>query len=105
MALGAITKVAQGGEVASSPTYVDFLSFLADSTYPAEGTPGFQATVQTAVGDGREVLGVIPQDVGDLVPAYDKVNDKLKIFLRSTGAEASPGDLSATTLNLVVLSK
>lgn len=106
MALGTITKSAgldsPGGP---TPVFADLVSFLGDSTYPAGGTPGFQAAFRAAVGKGaREILAVIPGNAGDLLVTYDKANDKLFCRLISTGAEAS-GDLSGTTINLVVLSK
>lgn len=105
MALGTISHDVRHGE-GVGPIGVDLISMAGDDSYPTGGTESFQDTVRSALGKGNvEVIGVIPQDCGGLVPVYDKANDKLKVFNRSDGAEASAGDLSGTTLNLIVLSR
>lgn len=102
MALGATTAGADVGQE-GGPTFFQLLTFAGDGGYPAGGTAAFQAYCQAAMGKGAvEVIGVIAQDCGIHTPVYDKANDKLKVFLKSTGLE-TVGDNSAVIYNLVVL--
>jgi len=91
-----------GGEKPSAPDYAVVMDFDGDATYPGGGTPAFQAFVRATAGRGSlEVLGITPSLCGLYVPVYDKANDKLVVFVRTTGVEAAPGDLSGTKFNLV----
>jgi len=102
MSLGTVTVGDKAGQK-RAPQFVDHLQFAGDGAYPSGGTADFQEYVQAAFGDKREVIGVLGQDCGDFVPVYDKANDKLKVYKRSDGAEAS-GNLSTTTFNILVFS-
>lgn len=105
MALGTIASNAAVGQEGSN-IIIHNLTFLGDDAYAAGGTAGFQASVQAALGKGSvEVMGVVAQDCGDNVPVYDKANDKLKVFVMSTGVELGNGDHSADTYNLLVICK
>lgn len=108
MSLGTLTLVAQDSQQASSPIYMDTVSFAGESSYSSGGTTGLLAKLQAATKDGRTITAVVPMDCGGYVPTYDPVTDKLKVY-KSAGsaialAEAS-GDLSGTTFNLLCLSK
>lgn len=93
------------GAAASEPLYATRIAFDGDSAYPAGGTPDFQQFFRTLTGQTRTVVGVMPQDCGIYVPTYvPGTPDKLKVYLRSTGAEAAPGSLAATRFNVVVIS-
>ena len=106
MSIGAITKPASVGAVPKSPTFTDLISFAGDDAYPTGGTVDFQDTFRAAVGDNREVMGVIAQDCGANDVVYDKANDTLVVRVRATGAEvANATDLSGTTFNVLVLSR
>lgn len=90
--------------------YYDAISFAGDDAYVTGGTPDFDSVVQAALGDGRNVIGVISGDCGDhevkYVPDAGATEGKLMVFLRSTGAEvANAADLSGTTFNVTVISK
>jgi hypothetical protein len=111
MAIGAITVVNKSQ--ITGPLNIDQISFAGDATYPANGTPGFQALVRAALGKGNvTILYIVPQDCGGLVPVYDNVGDKLKVYY-SDNNNASDGvlieniatDLHLTTFKLAVLSK
>lgn len=104
MALGALSKVANGQMGTTLPLIAGTLKFAGDNAYPTGGTAAFQAKVRALYNDSREVLGVVANDCGAYRPVYDKTNDKLMVFVNATGAEVGNGvDLSGTTFNLVVL--
>jgi hypothetical protein len=103
--IGAITVSKNAIKKASSVLYVQDISFAGDGAYPTGGTAGFQASVRAITGDQREI--VVVDDVGAIAgfyAVYDKANDKLKVFVRTTGVEvANATDLSGTTFKLCVL--
>ncbi|MCK9629912.1 MAG: hypothetical protein M0R37_15150 [Bacteroidales bacterium] len=98
---------------------IDFeISAPGDSDYHAGGTPTFSTLLKTAIkdaaaaADDKNVRGyekvtinaVIDGGCGIWVPLYDKANDKLKMFVRTTGVEvADHVDMKGTTMKLVVL--
>jgi hypothetical protein len=93
------------GAAHSEPLYATFIRFDGDSAYPTGGTLNFQQFFRTLCGQTRTVQAVVPQDCGNYVPVYIPGSpDKLKVYLRSTGAEAAPGSLAATKFNLLVIS-
>lgn len=117
MALGTITitdvrETQDGGQEL-------LLSFPGDGTYPAGGTPGFNALVQDAIEAaaaaasdanvrGREtveVLYIVPQRAGIYVPSYDYANDKLFVYSNATDVENVVGNLSAITFECVAVCK
>ncbi len=110
MSLGAMTKSAGVGEGPSAPTFLDLLQFVGDDNYTTGGTVGFQALVQTLVGDSREVLAVAAQDCGGFVVAYDKATDALIVY--EAAADGNPLDeigngsnQSGVTYNVLVFSR
>jgi len=93
------------------------ISFPGDGAYAAGGTENFEASVEAAIkaaaaaavdknvrGERNiEILNVMQRDCGDFVPLFvPGTTDKLKVYKRSDGAEAS-GNLSGTTFNLTVV--
>ena len=108
MSLGAATVNVQAGKSASTPTFIDDISFAGDSSYPTGGTAAFEAYLQgtTGIKEGRTIDAVI--DVtGNAThyPVYDKANNKLKMFVRTTGVEvANTTNMSGTTFRFVVIS-
>ena len=103
MALGTITSLAENGQEGSN-VICKVISFLGDDAYVAGGTAGFSATVAAALGKGNvTVLAAIPQGCGLHLPVYDQANDKLIVFLGSTGIEVANGDNSAITYNMLVI--
>lgn len=109
MALGTATRVADES-TQGDRLYVDQLSFLGDDAYTTGGTADFDGYVQDALGDARDIVAVISGDCGDnycaYVPDAGATPGKLKVFVRSTGAEvAGAADLSSVTFNVVVISK
>lgn len=110
MSLGTMTKSAGTGQSPGAPTYHDLIAFAGDDAYATGGTAGFQDLVQALTNDGREVLAVVGQDCGGYVVAYDKANDKLKVYEAAADGNpldeaANAADLSLTTFNVLVLSK
>ncbi len=109
MALGTITVVSRA--IADGTVRHDLITFAGDGAYATGGTAGFQASVRAALDEGNvEVLGVISQDCGGYTAAYDKVNDKLKVFQVGSGAGAqaqvaNTTNLSATNFTLIVVSR
>jgi hypothetical protein len=114
MSLGTITMDAErrldGG--------IDFeISFPGDSAYPTNGTATFSTLLKAAIKaaaaaatdanvrgyENITINAVIDGGCGIWVPQYDKANDKLKMFVRTTGVEVGNGvDMHATTCKLVV---
>jgi hypothetical protein len=107
MALANGHVAALGGEKPSAPDYAVAMDFDGDTDYPAGGTAAFQAFVQKTAGRGAlEVLGIVDGGCGLYVPIYDKANDKLAAFVRTTGVEvAAHVDLHGTKFHIVALCK
>lgn len=114
MAIGTMTAapaVTASGN--ATPIFLDTVSFAGDSSYPTGGTASFEDAYQTLKKSDREIIGVVPLDCGGYVPAYDKANDKLKVYraLYGGGAagplvEVTNGvDLSGTTFQLLIISR
>lgn len=94
-----------GGADAQGPIYHDRVTFLGDDSYPAGGSPDFEALIRAATKDNRKVLGVMGDD-GTNYYEYDFANNTLKAFVRTTGVEVvASTDLSANTVRLLVISK
>lgn len=108
MALANGSLGARTGEAPGAPLFVIRLSHDGDDNYPTGGTADYQAFVRDLL-PGKaavEIVDVISGDCGNHKAEYDKANDKLKVRLVSTGAEAGSGaDLSSTTFNVTVLAK
>jgi len=107
MSISTLTEstVANADDVAAlGPVYFDLVSFHGDTSYPTGGTPGFQALVRSTLGDNRSVVAVVPQDCGGYTPAYDAVNDKLKVWAANNTEVANTTDLSGVTFFVLVIS-
>lgn len=112
MAIGAMTK--NSGQSAGShpgPLFVDTISFTGDAAYATGGTD-ILTPFQALVGSSRDIVAVMPAgDCGGFVPIFDTATGKLKVFTSNGAAPAAlaeftnAGDLSATTFDLLVLSK
>jgi len=105
MPIGVITRDDQGGQRVQAPVFIDRISFAGDGTYPAGGTPDFQTLVRAKTGDSREIIDIIPGNCGVYLPMYDKANDKLFVYDRTTNAESAVANMSGTTFNLTVISQ
>lgn len=107
MALGVSVQNKKANKSGDTPLRAIDVSIPLDNSYPANGYTGFQAYARAQASLGKEnitVLGVI--NVGGLsthYAEYDAANDRLKVFVRTTGVEvAGAVDLAAITLRLVV---
>lgn len=110
MALGTVVKNAAKSANNSQAVFYDFLTIPGDAAYLAGGTTGFDATVAAAVGDDREVIGVIQQDCAGYVITYLPANGgTLKMYEEGAdgGAadEVANGNYSAVSLTMLVVSK
>lgn len=111
MALGTMTRAAAQSGHTGDKLFYDRVSFLGDDSYPTGGTTGFDALLQALLGDARAVVGVEMEDCGGFTPVYLPANGgTLKVY--RTGAinvaqEEVPNttDLSATTFNVLVISR
>jgi hypothetical protein len=97
---------------------IDFeISAPGDGDYPTGGTATFSTLLKDAIkaaaaaatdknvrgAENVTINAVVDGGCGIWVPLYDKANDKLKMFVRTTGVEvADHGNLSGTTMHLVV---
>jgi hypothetical protein len=109
MPLGTIT-VSDKSRDSARVLYADLISLVGDDTYTAGGTTGFDATFKTAVGDNREVIGVMSLDCAGYEMKYLEANGgTLKMYEEgadgSAADEVGNGDYSSVALNLLVLSK
>ena len=80
MALGAMSAVSTTAKGTTSPLFADLITFKGDGAYPTNGTADFQDAYRVLAKSDREILAVIGQDCGGYVVAYDKANDKLKVY-------------------------
>jgi hypothetical protein len=98
------------GDPQPPATFHDVVNFAGDGAYPTGGSVGLLAKMQALYGDTRKPFAVVPLDCGGYVPAYIEATDKLKVY-KSAGSAialaevANNADLSATTFNLLVLSR
>lgn len=104
-----ITKTNDYGRIPSAPAFVDTISIVPDTSYPANGyVVGLVALLPKGVTIARVDAGVAVTTTGAAAPgfraAYNAVSDKVQVFtIGSSPAEAS-GDLSANTITLTVFS-
>lgn len=108
MALGTITVETKAGFKPSAPDPVLDLSFAGDSDYRTGGTATFQALVRAKAADQQiEVLGVVDiLCVATHYAVYDKANDKLLVFVRTTGLEAADhADLHLVAFRVLAICK
>lgn len=109
------TTVTEVGTVAGAApnhqVFIQNVTVAADSAYPTGGTVGFTTHIRKYLTkfDTRAVKHVEGWGVlaGVLYLAkYDATNDKLLMYLASTGAQVSNStDLSSMTLNLTIWSQ
>lgn len=108
MALGAITVNTKAGFKPSAPDPLVDISFPGDADYATGGTVGFTALVRAKLSDQQvEVLGVVEiAPVATHYPVYDKANDTLLMFVRTTGVEeAAHAGLHLSTFRVAVICK
>lgn len=98
-----ITLEASGGGKPTAPGFVDRIKVIGDNPYVAGGFPLGLATLLP----GKTILGgTNTVQVGsDWGTRYDRVNDKLMVYIVSTGAEAGAIDLSTLDVEFLVFSK
>ena len=108
MPLGTATINKQAGKAPSTPTFMDDITLAGDDAYPAGGSTAFQTYFRNVSGikEGRTVVGVVDISANATHYAvYDAAGDRLRFFVRATGAEVAGGtDLSGTNFRLLVLS-
>ncbi len=108
MSLGAIALIEKAMASASVPTFVEEITFPGDNSYPTGGTPNFSALLRAATGikATRQLMYLV--DCGAIAGhycVYDAANDKLVVFVRTTGAEVANGvNLSGTTFRVCTVS-
>lgn len=103
MSLGTMTHVDKSAAV--GPEFTDNVTQVGDSAYVAGGTTGLQAKLRALRGDQRTITQVVDQSVGSHYVVYDPSNDKLKVYVRTTGVELANGDDSGSTYRLAITSK
>lgn len=111
MSLGIFTIVEQ---VASDgPLFIDRCTLVGDGTYPAGGTPDFEALYQAAAvaaglkNAGGRTIVMLHQDHDTELSAleYDHANDKLFARVKTTGVESAVTNQSGITYVLTIVSK
>lgn len=98
-----VTVQATGGKKPMAPMFVDRIRVEGDNPYTVGG---FFLDLATKL-PGKTILGLTATvHVGkDWGTSYDRANDKLKIYVVSTGAEAGAIDLSTLDVELLVFSQ
>ncbi len=103
MSLGTMTSVAASASV--GPEFTDLVTIVGANPYVAGGNTGLQGKLRALRGDQRTILSVIDQSVGANDVIYTPADDKLHVFVRTTGVERSAADDSANTYTLAIKSK
>ena len=106
MALGTPTLGSTQGETAMRASFHQRVVMLGDGAYPALGTLAFSDYMATVLGTTPTVLqvsgyGTTAGAVTHLIH-YIVATDALQMFNLVDGADATPGDFSSVTLDLVV---
>jgi len=98
-----VTVAAGIGEVPTAPTFVDRINVVGENPYVAGGFPLGLATLLP----GKTIIGATSgaQIGSDWGYVYDRTNDKLIVYIISTGAEAGAIDLSTLDVDLLVFSE
>jgi hypothetical protein len=110
MALGTVVPNTAKSTKGAEPVYHDYLVIPGDATYTAGGTTGFDAVVAAALGDDREVIGVMGQDCEGYILGYLPAGGGT-LSMYEAGADAAAldevanGNYSAVSLNMLVISK
>ncbi len=102
MALGTMTSVAASAAV--GPEFTDRVTQVGDGAYLAGGTTGLQGKLRALRGDQRTITEVVDQSVGANYVIYTPADDKLHVFVRTTGIELANG-ADAVTYSLAIKSK
>ncbi len=104
MSLGTLT-VLEGGESPNGPLWVERCTLVGDSAYPTGGSVGLLAALRTLKkSNNLNIIAVFGQDNAGKQIGYDHANDKLKVYAAGGTETANSTDLSASTLNLVIIS-
>jgi len=107
MALGTPTLEARQGQTTLRPNFITYLQFVGDDAYATGGTADFNAFVGAALGINATVSAVSgygkTAGVVTHLLEYDASEDKLLVYVLSTGAQAADAaDLSGVTFDAIV---
>lgn len=100
-----LSNLSGTGRVPSRPVFHETLTVTFDASYP---TGGEVLGLAAAIGDGKSVVAIIPLGIASNgnVPVADIANDKLKMFVFSTGVEVADAvDLTGVTAEILVISE
>ena len=95
MSLGTMISVAKGAAV--GPVFNDQVTLVGANPYVSGGITGMLAKLRALRGDQRQIVSVVDQSVGPNYCIYTPADDKLHVFVRTTGVERSAADDSANT--------
>jgi len=98
-----ITNEAGAGDQPTAPTFVNRIKVVGENPYVAGGFPLGLATLLA----GKTIVGATSgaQIGSDWGYVYDRTNDKLIVYIISTGAEAGAIDLSTLVAEFLVFSE
>ncbi len=100
MALGVVASVS--ASAAQGPIFTDRLTVVGEASYTTGGATGLAAALKALRKDSRDIISVVDEGVATNKIEYDKANDKLLCYVRSTGVQvAGAVDLSGTTFQQV----
>ena len=89
MAISNVAAVAQSGGAPGDPKYTNLVTLDLDDSYTTGGYADFTASVQSIIGAGRAIVGVVQQNIPagtvKVLTGYDYANDKLLCYVASTG--------------------
>lgn len=110
MSLGTLVSITKDTGGAGSHIFLDEVTLVGDDSYPTGGSLGMEAALQAAIGDSREIVGLIDAGPnGGYMSKYDRANKKLMLFKSNTAAipqeESNATDTSGVTFRFTVLSK
>ncbi|NUP12892.1 MAG: hypothetical protein HOW73_43185 [Polyangiaceae bacterium] len=112
MAVGAVTISEKRGGKTLAPQFMENISFAGEASYPTGGMLGLDASLESAAGESRRILGIVPGDCGGYVPVWVPSTGAVKVYYADNNNAAdgplievpATTNLSAVTFQLLVLS-
>lgn len=104
MALGTMTLVSQ--HKGDGPIFYDRVTLVGDGSYPTGGSTGVEAKLRALTKDQRTIIKIDEEDYGGDRAVYDRVNEKLKVYDKDTGAEkANASNQAGVTYKFCIVSR
>lgn len=102
-----ITKTNDFGRIPSAPTFVDTITVVPDTSYPANGyVVGLVALLPKGATIAHVNAGIVVTSTGVVTPgfraSYNALTDKIQVFTIGASPAEATGDLSLNTITITV---